>query len=135
MELSRPALIQLIRYGVVGLLTNLAGYLIYLVVTWAWLEPKLAVTLLYPVGVIAGYFGHARYSFAYQGRTRTGLARYLLAHAIGYGTNIALLYVLTDLLGLPHQAVQMVAIVVVAGVLFMLFKFFVFPSVRGDNGA
>jgi putative flippase GtrA len=135
MELSRPALIQLIRYGVVGLLTNLAGYLVYLLVTWAWLEPKLAVTLLYPVGVIAGYFGHARYSFAYRGRTRTGLARYLLAHVVGYGTNIALLYVLTDLLGLPHQAVQMVAIVVVAGVLFMLFRFFVFPSVRGDNGA
>src|SRR5512139_145253 len=135
MELSRPALIQLIRYGVVGLLTNLAGYLIYLLVTWAWLEPKLAVTLLYPVGVIAGYFGHARYSFAYQGRTPAGLARYLLAHAMGYGTNIALLYVLTDLLGLPHQAVQIVAIVVVAGVLFMLFKFFVFPPARGGTGA
>ena len=133
MELSWPALSQLIRYGVVGLLTNLAGYLVYLLVTWLWLEPKLAVTVLYPVGVIAGYFGHARYSFTYQGRATSGLARYLIAHAIGYGTNVSLLYVFSDLLHFPHQAVQACAIFIVAGVLFVQFKFFVFPPTHGGG--
>ncbi len=133
MKLTWPALSQLIRYGVVGLLTNLAGYGVYLLLTWLWLEPKLAVTLLYPVGVITGYFGHARYSFSYQGRATSSMSRYLVAHAIGYGANICLLYVFSDALHYPHQAVQAAAIFIVAGLLFLLFKFFVFPPARGDG--
>ncbi len=123
-----PAVKQLVRYGVVGLMTNFAGYLIYVLVTWLWLEPKMAITTLYPVGVLMGYFGHARYSFGYKGGTGSGLLRFLIAHAIGYLANLALLYVFTDRLRYPHQAVQAAAIVVVAGILFLLFRFFVFPA-------
>ena len=121
-------LVQVVRYGVVGVLNNLLGYLIYLVVTWAWLDPKLAVTLMYPIGAVTAYFGHAKYSFTYSGQTSHGIARYVFAHLIGYGANIGLLYVFSDLLQFPHQLVQAVAIVVVAGVLFLLFRYFVFPN-------
>ena len=127
-----PAIMQLVRYGLVGLATNLAGYLIYLLVTWLWLEPKAAVTVLYPVGILMGYFGQARYAFKYRGDARSGLARFLVAHAIGYGANITLLHIFTDRLGYPHQAVQAAAIFVVAGLLFLLFRFFVFPARAGD---
>lgn len=126
-HLSWAVLRQLLRYAIVGLLTNAAGYLVYLALTWLWLDPKIAVSLLYPMGVLMGYFGHARYSFAYEGATGRGLTRYLAAHAIGYTLNVALLYVLSDRLGYPHQAVQALAIFLVAGVLFILFRFFVFP--------
>lgn len=118
---------QLLRYAVVGLLTNAAGYLVYLALTWLWLEPKAAVSVLYPIGVLMGYFGHARYSFAYEGTFGRGLARYLAAHAAGYALNVSLLYVFSDRLGYPHEAVQAAAIFLVAGVLFLLFRFFVFP--------
>ncbi len=50
---------QVARYGVVGVISNLLGYLLYLLVTWLWLEPKVAVTLMYPIGAVAAYFGHA----------------------------------------------------------------------------
>jgi putative flippase GtrA len=119
---------QVVRYGVVGVLNNLWGYLLYLVVTWAWLDPKVAVTLMYPVGAFTAYFGHAKYSFAYTGRTSHGLMRYTIAHAIGYGANMVMLYVLSDRLGYPHQLVQGAAIFVVAGILFLLFRYFVFPN-------
>ena len=118
---------QVIRYGVVGVLNNLLGYLIYLLVTWAWLEPKTAVTLMYPIGALTAYFGHAKYSFAYRGSASHGVARYTLAHLVGYGANIGMLYLLADCLGLPHQFVQAAAIVVVAGILYLLFRYFVFP--------
>jgi len=121
-------LAQVVRYGVVGVLNNLLGYLIYLVVTWAWLDPKVAVTLMYPIGAVTAYFGHAKYSFTYSGQTSHGIARYVIAHLIGYGANIGLLYVFSDLLLFPHQLVQAVAIVVVAGILFLLFRYFVFPN-------
>jgi putative flippase GtrA len=119
---------QITRYGVVGVLNNLLGYLIYLLVTWLWLDPKVAVTLMYPIAAVTAYFGHAKYSFAYKGRTWYGIARYGIAHLIGYGVNIAMLYVFSDRLQYPHQLVQAAAIFVVAGVLFILFRYFVFPN-------
>ncbi|MBM3273358.1 GtrA family protein [Candidatus Kaiserbacteria bacterium] len=121
-------LCQVFRYGVVGVLNNLLGYLIYLVVTWLWLDPKMAVTLMYPIGAATAYFGHARYSFAYSGRTSHGIARYTIAHLIGFGANISMLYLFSDQLGYPHQLVQAVAIVAVAGILYLLFRYFVFSQ-------
>lgn len=122
------ALRQIIRYGVVGVLNNLLGFLIYLLVTWLWLDPKIAVTLMYPIGAVTAYFGHAKYSFAYNGDTSHGLFRYAIAHVVGYGANIGMLYLLSDRLGYPHQLVQALAIVVVAGILYLLFRYFVFPN-------
>lgn len=115
------------RYGVVGVLNNLLGYLIYLVITWMGVDPKLAVTIMYPIGAATAYFGHAKYAFQYQGNLGHGLLRYVLAHLIGYSVNVAMLYELSDRLGYPHQTVQAAAILVVAGVLYVLFRLFVFP--------
>lgn len=119
---------QVARYGVVGVLNNLLGYLIYLLITWLWLDPKVAVTLMYPIGAVTAYFGHARYSFAYSGRSSHGIIRYAIAHVIGYGANIGMIYVFSDRLGYPHQLVQAAAIVAVAGILYLLFRYFVFPN-------
>jgi putative flippase GtrA len=119
---------QLVRYGVVGVLNNLLGYLIYVAVTWLWLEPKLAITLMYPVGALTGYFGHARYAFQYDGRVSHGLLRYTISHLLGYGADVGMLYVFADRLGYPHQIVQAAAIFVVGGLLFVLFRYFVFPG-------
>lgn len=119
---------QLVRYGVVGVANNLAGYFIYLGVTWLGVDPKLAVTLMYPVGALIGYFSHARYSFSYRGDRASGLFRYVIAHVIGYGANIYLLYIFSDRMGFPHQLVQAMAIFIVAGLLFVLFRYFVFPA-------
>lgn len=117
---------QITRYGVVGLLNNLLGYLIYLVITWLWLDPKLAVTLLYPIGATTAYFGHAKYAFAYEGKATQGVLRYVAAHLTGYTINVLLLYVLTDKFGFAHQFVQILAILVVGGVLFLLLRYWVF---------
>ncbi|MCW5299428.1 GtrA family protein [Herbaspirillum lusitanum] len=119
---------QVVRYGIVGVLNNLLGYLIYLALTWLWLDPKLAITLLYPIGAMTAYFGHAKYAFAYQGAHSYGVLRYVMAHLIGYAIDVSLLHVFTDRLGFPHQAVQACAVIVVGGVLYLLFRYWVFPS-------
>lgn len=112
----------------VGVLNNLLGYLIYLLVTWLWLDPKIVVTMLYPIGAITSYFGHARYSFAYSGCASQSIVRYAMAQPIGYGANIGMLYLLSDRLDYPHQLVQDVAIIAVAGIFHPLFRYFVFPN-------
>lgn len=118
----------IVRYGIVGVLNNLRGYLIYLVLTWLWLEPKTAVTIMYPVSAAMAYFGHARYSFSYQGKVWHGALRYCVAHVIGYSASIGILYVFSDKLGFPHQLVRFFAIFAVAGILYVLFRYFVFPN-------
>ena len=117
---------QLIRYGVVGVLNNFLGYLIYLMITTLFLEPKLAITFLYPIGAITAYFGHSNYSFSSKRKDSNAPVRYVIAHLIGYGINLLMLYIFSDTLHFPHQAVQAMAIIVVAGVLFLMFKYFVF---------
>ncbi|MSP04108.1 MAG: GtrA family protein [Acetobacteraceae bacterium] len=128
-----PALGQIIRYGIVGVLNNLLGYFIYLLVTYFWLDPKVAITLLYPVRATTAYFGHSKYSFSHKVTKRHDLWRYIVAHLISYGVNYLMLYILWGKFNFPHQAVQAGAIFVCAGVLFLLFKYFVFPDSSTDN--
>jgi len=128
-----PVFHQAIRYGVVGVLNNLFGYLIYLLITYLWLDPKVAISILYPVGALTAYFGHSKYAFSYQGRNAIALMRYGFAHFVGYSTNLLMLFILSDMLQFPHQAVQALAILVVAGILFIMFKYFVFPKPESYN--
>jgi len=92
-----------------------------------WLDPKVAITILYPVGVAAAYCGHSKYSFSYQGNSNNALLRFSVAHLVGYRVNLLMLFILSDKLKLPHQAVQALAIFVIAGILFLMCKYFVFP--------
>lgn len=114
------------RYGIVGLLSNMAGYLIYLLITWLGVDPKITVTLFYPIAATIAYYGHARYSFTYQGGHLSGSVRYVITHICGYLLNVSSLYLFVDILGYPHQLVQFVNIFAVAGFLFLAFKVFVF---------
>ncbi len=124
-----PTLGQIVRYGVVGVLNNLLGYFIYLAITYFWLDPKIAITLLYPIGATTAYFGHSKYSFSYSGTKKRALWRYVIAHLISYGVNYFMLYFLWEKFNFPHQLVQAAAIFVCAGVLFLLMRYFVFkPS-------
>lgn len=119
---------QLLKYAVVGLLTNAAGYTVYLLLTVVLgLEPKVTMSCLYLVGATAGFFSHRRITFTYQGSHLGSGTRYVLAHLMGYGLNLILLLVFADGLGVAHEIVQAAAIFVVAAFLFVTFKFFVFP--------
>lgn len=119
---------ELIRFAIVGLLNNFFGYFIYLALTWSWMEPRAAVSILYPIGALSGYFGQARYAFSYSGSPSSSLLRYIAVHMLGYLLNVTLLWFFADHLGISHQIVQAAAILVVASLLFVLLKYYVFPA-------
>lgn len=133
-ESSKPAVAaerQLLRYGFMGVAINLAAYLLFLAIVHAGIDPKVAISFLYPAGATMGFFGH-RWTFAHGGGWSGALVRYSLAHACGYLINLAMLAVLVDRLGYPHQGVQAAAIFTVAAFLFVVFRLFVFPAGRTD---
>jgi len=118
--------IQLIKYGVVGLASNLLLYLLYICLTMLGMEPKLAMTLLYLAGIMQTFMVNRRWTFQHAGIARPALIRYFMAYGFGYLVNLLSLYLLVDLIGFPHQGVQAAMIVVLACMLFLLQKFWVF---------
>jgi len=119
---------QLIRYGIVGVASNAVGYLLYLAITAAGMEHKLAMTLLYAVGVAQTFIFSKRWSFRHAGAHGTAFVRYCVAYAAGYFINLAALFIFVDRLGYAHQLVQGVMILALAVMLFILQKFWVFRS-------
>ena len=125
---QRLAVKQLIRYALIGIANNSAGYLLYLLMTHLGAAPKPTMTLLYAVGAAIGYAGNRSFTFVHRGNLVSSGTRYLIAHCFGYLVNLAILIVFVDYFGYPHQWVQATAIFVVAGFLFLLLKFFVFSK-------
>ncbi len=132
----KRSLAEFIRFGLAGIANNLGGYLIYLAVTWAGVDPKLTVAVIYPIGVLVNYYTHLRYSFGVKGSHRSRMPRYIMAQIIGLLTNVAMLAIFVNWLGFGHELVQLVAIGVVGLLLFALMKFFVFSpaSTHVDQG-
>lgn len=125
---------QLFRYGLIGLATNLLGYLAFVFLVASGTEPKMAMTFLYAVGVAVGYVGNRQWTFAHTGSWAASMTRYGLAHLLGYMLNFLILVWFIDRLGHPAHWVQAGAIIVVAGFLFLAFRYFAFRAAKGDGG-
>lgn len=132
-EKSKGSFKQLTRYAFVGIVSNLAGYLVYFLATNLGATPKITMTLLYGVGAAIGYIGNRNFAFSHKGSLLGSGIRYFFAHFFGYFINLAILIVFVDHLGYPHQWVQGAAIFLVAGFLFIAFKFFVFTNLNVAN--
>ncbi len=125
---KQHAVLQLIRYGIVGIVCNLIGYAIYLLITQSGLSPKTAMSILYLLSATISFWGNRQYTFAHQGNQLGAGARYFIVHCIGYLINLSILVVMVDILEFAHQWVQAMAIFIVAGFLFLALKFFVFRT-------
>lgn len=124
---------QIFSYLLIGALTNLAGYGLYILLTYFGNTPKLTMTVLYSAGAIIGFFANRRFTFGHNGHIGSAGVRYLLVQLLGYLLNFLLLLLFVDWLGFAHQIVQAIAIVVVAIFLFILSRTFVFPPRTTEN--
>lgn len=130
--ISKASLIQLIRYGVIGLLHNSCGYIFYLLATFLGAPPMLVVGLMYPLATILSFIGNKQWTFDFQGGAGSSFMRFVIVQVMGYFMNLLLLFYFVEQLNYPHQLVQAVAIFVVAAFLFVALKFFVFSSISDD---
>jgi len=130
-----PAAGQFTRYAIVGVGSNLALFLLYLLLTGSGMGHKLAATVSYVLGVLLTFVLNRSWSFRSGGRPAGQLGRYAAAHVLGYGINLLGLYTFVDLGGFRHPWVQGMMIVVVAVILFLLQKFWVFRDPDGRDEA
>ncbi len=116
------------RFIVVGIISNGIGYGVYLLITWLGVPYKIAMTLLYCVGVTMSYLGNKKFTFADTQAIRMTIIKFLMAYIVGYIVQYVILYVLVDRLMIFHAYAQLVGAIVVAGYLFIALRFFVFNT-------
>jgi putative flippase GtrA len=124
---------QFVRFGIVGLASNLAGYLVYLGLVRLGLGPKLAMSLVYAAGVAVTFAFNRGWSFRHSGPAAAAFRRYVASYAIGYVVSLALMWIAVDRIGLPHAWVQLGIMGFLAVGLFLSQRYWVF-AVTGAAG-
>lgn len=119
---------SLVKYIVVGVLTNGLGYAAYLLLTSLGGEPKTVMTVLYIVGISINFYLNRRWTFRAEGSARKGFLKFLAILFVGYLLNLLWLILFVDTLGLPHQWVQGAAIFVMAVYFYVANKYIVHTS-------
>jgi putative flippase GtrA len=125
---------QLIRFGIVGVLSNLALYAVYLALTRWGADPKVAMSIAYATGTVQAFALNRSWTFGYRGAMAGPFARYVAAYATGYLANLIILVALVNGAGLHHAAVQAGAVLAVAALLFLLQKHWVFRGRPAQPG-
>lgn len=120
--------LQSLRFGIVGLTSNFVLYLLYLLVVWLGTDPKLAVTLLYILGLSMTFIFNKRWSFSHRGNWRGTAVRYFSLYGILYSSNILVLMFLVDHLYYPHALVQAGVVLVFIPVVFLTQRYWVFAK-------
>lgn len=127
---SASPLREVLKFGLVGLTSNLLGYVVFLLITHAGIPPRTSMTMLYVASASIAFFGNRKWTFANSGGILGPGVRYILCHLAGYTINYLMLFFLADRMGYPYQLIQASAIIVVAGFLFLAFKYFVFVEAK-----
>ena len=116
---SRGVIAQLFRYGLVGVVINVAGYMMYLTITYLGGEPKLTMSALYVIVLVTGFLLNRKFTFTHKGSISRAFVKYIIVYGVGYIINLLFLVVLSDRMGFSHQFVQLGAMA------FLVFYFFI----------
>lgn len=117
-----------VRFAIVGTGSNAALYVAYLGMTALGVGPKTAMTIAFALGVVVTFALNRAWSFRSRREPGGAFARYVLTYVAGYALNFAALVLLVDVAGYRHELVQGLMVVVVAVVMFLLQRHWVFAE-------
>ncbi len=117
---------QFLRYIAAGVLTNVLGYSLYLLITWAGLGHKTTMTMLFFVGIAVSFWLNRNWAFRRVDSSSGALPRFLVAYLVGFAYNFLLLWIMVDVMGFDHTIIQAIAVATLALLLFMAQKYWIF---------
>lgn len=123
---------EFIRYAAVGVAANVCGFLLYALFTELGVSPVLTISIFYPVHIGIAFYLNKKWSFNFRGRLSASAVRYITAYVGCYVLNVAMLKFFNGYLGYSHLYVQAAAVVVIALLLFLIQKLWVFKE-RGHS--
>ena len=96
----------------------------------SWESLKAALAESYPLGTAVSFFANRRWTFNHRGKVTHSMIKFGMMHGFGYTLNLVIIYVGYDVLGFPHQLVQLFAVCFLAAMFFVMSKFIVFSKVE-----
>lgn len=92
-----------LRYGIVGIGSNLLVYCIFLAFIWTGVPAVSAAAICYGIGLAVSYVFNRRWSFESTASHGSDLVRFLIAYGLGFVATLLFITVLTVFLG-PETA-------------------------------
>ena len=130
---SRLANHKLTRFIVVGVANNLIGYGTFVVLSLLGVMAIPAMSASYGIGMVISFVGNRKWTFSHRGSMVRALPRFVIANVVGYSINFGLLWIFVTSLRLPQIPVQFFATGCVALCTFLMMRFWVFRSDRGET--
>lgn len=123
---------ELVRFAIVGFVSNLTLYILYLVLTYYGVTPKIAMSLLYVIGMVQTFVFNRKWTFKHTDNLTLAILKYLALYVSGYFLNLVVLFLFVDVFGYSHKIVQGITIISLAIYFFIIQKFFVFIRSKKD---
>lgn len=115
---------QLARYGLVGLISNLGLYALFLVLLRVGVRPTAATGICYALGVTASYLANRRWTFSSARKHSSDLPKFVIAYGIGLISTLATINLLMR--WLRPEFAQLFNIAITAAVIYAGLKIFRF---------
>lgn len=115
-----------VRFAIVGVCSNGALYLAYIGLSLAGMGHKTAMTVTFVLGILVTFALNRSWSFQSTRPAGGAFVRYAATYIFGYAVNLLALLLLVDLAGFPHQLVQALMVVLVATMMFIMQRRWVF---------
>ncbi len=118
---------QLTKFGLFGVIINIAGYMIFMISTeLLMLSPYLIISILYPLSVSLTFFMNRKYTFQKIKVQNKRKALFLIIYFTAYLLNIAILYIGLTIFFMPSYIVQGLAIILLGIYLFFMQRKYVY---------
>jgi putative flippase GtrA len=128
--IARIRLERLVRFGLVGVTSNLVLFAAFAMQVKAGVEPFIATIVTYALGVTGTYCFNRSWAFASLRQHRSAAVLYVGVHLLGAITQVSLQWAFHYQLQFNPLLVQAIATIVVAMLIFALLDVVVFPQTR-----
>jgi putative flippase GtrA len=120
---------RLLRFGLVGIIATAMYSIVTLVAIEAFgVSPVPASAFGVAASIGISYFGHALYSFRVKGNHKTFLSRFLALATTSFVMSTGLMWLLSDVMHVPHRLAIAVVAVLVPGFSYICNRLWVFRS-------
>lgn len=109
--ISLESIARIARYGIVGIVTNLLGYLLFLAMLFGGMPAVLTSGVTYLIIVPASYYANRRWTFRSGSTHSKDIPRYLIAYGVGLAAAVGGMKVLSAIL---HPALAQLLVIVLA---------------------
>lgn len=108
---------RLARFGIVGLTSNAALYLVFLLLLQFAMQPVWAAGICYGLGVCVSYLFNRTWSFESRDTHKEDMPKFLLAHCVGLCSSLLVLSILLN--WLRPEVAQLLNIGATAVIIFV----------------